>query len=182
MIGGGVGAGVSGAQQAGQGLACLVEVAEQRVEAEASLVVPRCALLLRGGTEQGGVDAEGDRLGSGTGVSGDAARTRPCVSNRFQQAGVDGLDHPVHRALGGEREQRSLVGQHADVGDALPAVGDRDGEVAQDRSGVVGRAALPTGAIAAESAAVSLVRSASSIKRRAPAWEPRGRGVPRRPP
>ena len=86
VIGGGVGPGVAGAQQARQRLAGLIQVAEQRVKAEAALVVPRRALLLGGGAEQGGVDAEGDRLGPGAGVPGALPRHRPGAADRFQQA------------------------------------------------------------------------------------------------
>jgi hypothetical protein len=41
------------------------------------------------------------------------------------------------------RGDRALTGaQHAEVTDAVPAVGDRDGEVAKDDSGIVRGAAL----------------------------------------
>ena len=146
VIGGGVGAGVAGPQQAGQRLAGLVEVAEQRVEAEASLVVARRPLLLGGGAEQGGVDAERDRLGPGAGVPGNPACAGPYASNRFQQARVDRLDRPVGCPLGGDRpEERLLVAQHAEVGDAVPAIGDRDDQVAQDDAGIVGGATFSGG-------------------------------------
>ncbi len=58
VIGGGVGAGVAGTKQAGQCLAGLIEVAEQRVEAEAALVVAGGVLLLGVGAKQRGVDVE----------------------------------------------------------------------------------------------------------------------------
>lgn len=111
------------------------------MKAEASLVVPRRALLLRGGTEQRGVDAEGDRLGSGAGVPGVLSRNPPCAPDRFQQVRVDRLDHPVGGPLGGDRpEQRLLVAQDAEVGNAVPAVGDGDDQVAQDDAWIVGGA------------------------------------------
>ena len=71
-------------------------------------------------------------------------RLRAGGADRFQQAGVDRLHHPVGRRLGGHRpEQGLLAAQHAEVCDVIAAVGDRDGEVAQDDAGVVGAAALP---------------------------------------
>ena len=56
VIGGGVGGGVAGTQQAGQRLARLGEITEQRMEAEAALVVAGRFFLLGVGGDQGGAD------------------------------------------------------------------------------------------------------------------------------
>jgi hypothetical protein len=45
---------------------------------------------------------------------------------------------PVGAALKGHSsEKRLLSGKHAEVTDAVPAVGDRDGEIVQDNPGIV---------------------------------------------
>jgi hypothetical protein len=62
VIGGGVGAGVAGSQDARHGLAPLIEEAEEGEEAEAVLVGTGGALLLGVGAEQGGVDVQDQLL------------------------------------------------------------------------------------------------------------------------
>jgi hypothetical protein len=64
VIGRGVGGGVAGPQDRGQRLACLGQVAEQRVKAEAALVVAGGAFLLGVGDQERGVDVEDQLLGS----------------------------------------------------------------------------------------------------------------------
>lgn len=61
MIGGVIGPSVAGAQHAGEGLVGLVEVTDNRMKAEPSLVVRRSILFVRVAGEQGGVDVDGDR-------------------------------------------------------------------------------------------------------------------------
>ena len=101
-------------------------------------------------------------------------------ADRFEQAGVDRLEHPVGGRLRGHRpEQRLLAAQNAEVRDVIAAVGDRHGEVAQDDAGVVGA-----------SGARGSAPSPPTAPRSAPAGRPtrptgrrrRGRRVPRRPP
>ena len=99
VIGGGVGAGVAGAKDPGQGLAGLGEVTEQREKAEAALVVAGGALLLGVGGEQAGVDVEDQLLGSGARIPGLGAAPCPGDADRFQQVRVDRLQHPVGRRL-----------------------------------------------------------------------------------
>jgi hypothetical protein len=77
VIGGAVGAGVAGTKQAGKWLACLIEIAEQRVKAEAPLVVAGGPLLLGVGVKQGGVEVEGDRLRPRSAIPGALASLGP---------------------------------------------------------------------------------------------------------
>ena len=143
VVGGGVGGGVAGPQDGGQRLAALGQVAEQRVKAEAALVVAGGAFLLGVGGEERGVDVEDQLLGPGAGIPCLGHRLGPGGADRFEQAGVDRLHHPVGRRLRGHcPEQSLLAAQHAEVRDAIAAVGDGDGKVAQDDAGVVGGAAL----------------------------------------
>ena len=91
------------------------------------------------------------------------ARAARIASSRL---GVDRLDHPVGGRLGGDRpEQRLLVAQDAEVGDAVAAVGDRDGRSRRTTPGSWAERRSRVGAIAADSAAVSPTRSASSTSR-----------------
>jgi hypothetical protein len=95
VIGCGVGGGVAGAKDAGQGLAGLGEVTEQRVKAEAALVGAGGTLLLGIGGEQAGVDVEDQLLGAGPGIPSTPQGPCPGHADRFQQAGVERLQHPV---------------------------------------------------------------------------------------
>jgi hypothetical protein len=116
VVGGGVGGGVPGPQDRGQRLACLGQVAEQRVKAEAALVVAGGAFLLGMGDQKRGVDVEDQLLGSGSGIPCLGQRLGAGCADRFEQAGVDRLQHPVGRRLGGHHpEQRLLAAQHAEV-------------------------------------------------------------------
>jgi len=66
-------------------------------------------------------------------------RHSPGGADRFQKALVDRLDHPVGGALRGNRPNiASLAAQDAQVTDAVPTIGDRNGQVAQDDPRVVG--------------------------------------------
>ena len=60
VIAGMVGAGIAGTEQPGEDLVGLADAAEQRMEAEAALVRPGGALLVRVGGDQGGVEVKGD--------------------------------------------------------------------------------------------------------------------------
>ena len=94
--------------------------------------------------QQGGVDVEGDRLGAGASLPGPLQGLGAGAADRFQQVGVDRLEHPVGGGLRRHLpEQRRLSAQDAEVTDVIPAVGDRDGEVAQNDAGIVGALALP---------------------------------------
>jgi hypothetical protein len=146
VIGSGVRAGVAGSKQGGEGLVRLVEIAEQGVKAEAALVVAGGVLHLGVGGDQGGVDVEGDLIGTGAGVPDPRPGLGAGGSDLGQKLGVDRLDDPVGGALGGDLAEEDLLAeQDAEVGDAVAAVGDRDGEVAQDDSRIVSGAALAGG-------------------------------------
>jgi hypothetical protein len=143
VIGCGVGGGVAGSQDRGQRLARLGQVAEQRVKAEAALVVAGGAFLLGVGDQKRGVDVEDQLLGPGSGVPCPGQGLGAGGAERFEQAAVDRLQHSVGRRLRCHRpEQGLLAAQDAEVRDVIAAVGDRDREVAHDDAGVVGGVAL----------------------------------------
>jgi hypothetical protein len=87
VIGRGVGGGVPGPQDRGKRLACLGQVAEQRVEAEAALVVAGGAFLLGVGDQKRGVDVEDQLLGPGSGTPCPGQRLGAGATGRFEQAG-----------------------------------------------------------------------------------------------
>src|SRR4051812_23373204 len=58
VVGGGVGAGVTGSEDCGEGFAGVVQEAQQRVVAEAALVGRRCLLFLGVAGDQGGVEVQ----------------------------------------------------------------------------------------------------------------------------
>jgi len=139
VIAGMVGAGIAGTQQPGQDLVGLVQAAEQRMEAEAALVRPGGALLLRVGGDQGGVEVEGDVLGADAVSPGVGACLGPGLANRDEvEVGGERVDHPPG---GGDRghlpEEVRLVVQDGQVGEAVAAIGDAHGEVAQHLAGVM---------------------------------------------
>ena len=99
VIGRGVGAGVAGPQDRGKRLTGLGQVAEQWMKAEAALVGAGGGLLFGVGGEEAGVDVEDQLLGPGAGIPGTLQRHRPGDADRFEQARVDRLQHPVGRRL-----------------------------------------------------------------------------------
>jgi hypothetical protein len=109
------------------------------MEAEAVLVGAGGALLLRVGGDQGGVEVEGDVLGADPVLPGVAPRLGPGSAHRGEvEIGAERVDHPPG---GGDRghlaEEVRLVVQDGQVGEAVSAIGDADGEVPQHLAGVV---------------------------------------------
>lgn len=109
MIGGGVRAGVAGPQDGGECLVGLVEVAEQRVESEAALVVASRLLLLGVGGDQGGVDVEDDLLGAGAGLPGPRPRGSAGLTDPIEDLGVDRLRDPMCSGLRGYLPEQRLL-------------------------------------------------------------------------
>jgi hypothetical protein len=145
LVGGGVGPGVAGAQEPGQRLVRLVEVGEQRVEAEAALEVARRALLLRVGGHERGVEVDRDPFRFHAELPCPLARPGTGAPQALQQVRVAGdpVDYPERRRVGGHlAEERLLVTHRAQVREAVAAVGEHHREVAHDAAGIAPRAAL----------------------------------------
>ena len=143
MIGGGVRAGVSRAQDRGERFAGLVQVAAQRVKPIAVLVVAGRQLLLRMRGHERRVDVQRDRVGAPAGVPHPGAGRGPGGPDPVQQLLVDRLQHPVDRRLrrpGAEQALLPAVG--IKVGHAIAAVGEHHRHVAQHPAGIVRRAPL----------------------------------------
>jgi hypothetical protein len=138
VILGGVGAGVARPQAPGQGLpgaAAAVQVGNQRVEPEATLVGPGRALLWGVGVQQRAIHVHhqqaldvrtrlpGRRSGMGTG--------RAQAGKPVGIAG-DLLDDPPRRRRGGDRaEQLGLLAQDGQVAQAVAAIGQQHRKVPQ---------------------------------------------------
>ena len=139
MIAGVVGAGIAGTEQPGDDLVGLADAAEQRMEAEAALVRPGGALLVRVGGDQGGVEVEGDVIRTDAVLPSVSPSLGPGLANRSEvEVGGECIDHPPS---GGDRghfpEEVRLVVQDRQVGEAVPTVGDADSEVTQHLTGVM---------------------------------------------
>ena len=134
-----VGAGIAGTEQPGEDLVGLADAAEQRMETEAALVRAGGALLFRVGGDQGGVEVEGDVIRTDAMLPGVGPSLGSGLANRGEvEVGGECIDHPPG---GGERghlpEEVRLVVQDRQVGEAVSAVGDADGEITQHLPGVV---------------------------------------------
>jgi hypothetical protein len=139
----GVGAGAARSGHPGQRLAAGLQVAEQRVEAEAALEVARRALLLGVGGNQRSVEVEHDLTG------GDLV-ARPAHELAVAPPAAPTAAPPRWRPPPARRssrrhlaEQLGLVAQDAQVGHAIAAVGRHDHQIAEHSTGVVRRAAPP---------------------------------------
>ena len=145
MVCGGVGARVARAQHAGQRLARLVQVGQQRVKPKSALERPRRAVLLRMRADQRGVDVDDDPLGRSAGGPRVLARPRASGAQRLKQRRVAGdrIDDAKRRGVRGDLpEQRLLVAHRAQVGQAVAAVGQHDRQIAHHAAGIVPAAAL----------------------------------------
>ncbi len=146
VIGGGVAAGVARAQQPGQRLATgdvrAVQVAQQRVEAEALLPGRRGVLLLRVRGQQARVEVEPQhlrRIGqvrSGAGRPGPLPRRGPCRPQEIQPHRVDPVHHPPRGRVRGDRpEQLRLIPQRPQVPQRVPTVCDGHRQIHQHLPG-----------------------------------------------
>jgi len=144
VIGRGVGPGAALSQDAGQGLAGAVEVAEQRVEAEAALPGRGGALLLGVGGDEVGVEVKDDLRGCPAERPRALARCRPRLAHPLEPSLFGrGRHRAPGRGRGGHRaEQLGLLAQGAEVGQAVAAVGEAQREIAQDAPAVVAPGAL----------------------------------------
>ena len=134
-----------GPQQAGQRLAGVVQIGQQRVKPEPALKRSRRTLLLAVRGDQRRVDVDHDPLGRGARAPGVLACPRPGDPQRPQQALVAGqrVDHAKRGRVGGDRpEQRLLIAHGAQVGQTVAAVGQHHGQVPNDLAGVMPAAPL----------------------------------------
>ena len=134
--------GVARPQQARQRLAgsvAAVQVGQQRVEPERSLVGPRRALLgVAMGQDQGriGVDDQQLDLWLAAGGPGTSAGMGPGGPQPGQpvRVGGDSLDHPPGgRGRGHQAEQLRLITQDRQVGEAVAAIGQHHRQIPQHR-------------------------------------------------
>ena len=138
VVGGGVGAGIAGAQDPGERLAGGGLEAEQRVEAEAALVGARGVLLLGVRGEQRGVDVEDEAAGRLAAAPGSSAGGGAGVAHAREHALVEALQAAVGGGIGGDlAEEHALVSEGAEVAEAVAAVGEHHGEVAHHAAGLV---------------------------------------------
>lgn len=152
VVGGGVGAGVSRPQQAGQGFAGVVQEAQQRVVAETAFVGRRCLLLLGVAGHQGGVEVQDQagqvmsaragcgypRPGLGGLQPGDLAGGGPGRAQAGECGWVDaGRQAPGGRRGGDGTEHLRLVAQQGQVRYRIAAVGEHDREIDRDPAGVM---------------------------------------------
>jgi hypothetical protein len=132
VVGGGVGTGVARPQAAGQGLAgavAAVQVAHQRVEAEAVLVGPGRALLVGVGVQQRAVYVDDQQaLGVRTRPPGRRSGVGTGRAQAGEPVGIAGdlLDYPPRRRRGGDRaEQLGLLAEGGKIAQAVAAVGQQ---------------------------------------------------------
>ncbi|GAB2868991.1 hypothetical protein GCM10027074_40810 [Streptomyces deserti] len=152
VVGGGVGIGVAGPEDLGQGFAGVVQEAQQRVVAEAALVGRRRLLYVGVAGNQGGVEVQ-DKTGqvasarSGCGYPcpglgglqpGDLPGGGPGRAQAGECSRVDaGQQAPGGRDGGDGAEHRGLVAQQGQVRYCLAAVGEHDREIDRDPAGIV---------------------------------------------
>ncbi len=152
VVSGGVGTGVAGPEQCGQGFAGVVQEAQQWVVAEAALVGGRRLLLLGVAGNQGGVEVQDKtgqvasaRAGCGypcPGLGGLQPCDLPGGGPGRAQAGecsrVDaGQQAPGGRRGGDGAEHLRLVAQQGQVRYRIAAVGEHDREIDRDPDGIV---------------------------------------------
>jgi hypothetical protein len=138
VICGGVGAGVAGAQDGGQGLAAAGLAAQQRVEAIAALVVAGGALLVGVGRDKRGVDVQDEAPGGARQAPGAGAGGAASLAQAGQHPFVETLQTAVGGGIRGDlAEQYALVSERSQVGQAVAAVGQHHGQVAHHPAGLV---------------------------------------------
>jgi len=115
------------------------------MQAEAALERARRALLLGVRRDERRVEVDHDLLRAATRLPRPLADGGARRAQRLGQLGLGGdpLDHSEGRRAGGDRaEQRRLVAQRAQVGQAVAAVREHHRKVAHHPAGVVSRTAL----------------------------------------
>ena len=152
VVGGGVRAGVPGAQHQRERLLGVLAPHPERVVAEPLLERDRGPFLLRVRRHQGRVDIEDDgvtEVGVGdlrgrhpAGQLGPHVRADlgPGLVDPLHHGGGDLVQGPPHRRRRRDRpEDLALVAQHVDVRDRLPAAGDQHRHIDQHPAPVVHR-------------------------------------------
>ena len=138
--------GVAGAQLAGQRLAGLIAVGEHRVNAVAVLEVTGRALLLRMRADQRRVQIDRQPLKDTGQLPDTLTRAGVSVTQRVTQARRTGdpVDHPKRRRGRRDRtEQRRLIADHAQVGQAIAAIGEHHRQIANHAATVMAAGPQP---------------------------------------
>ena len=133
VIGGGIRPGVPGAKDHRERLPGLVRVRAQRVKPVPVLVIPRRLLLLRVRGDQGGIDVDREGLRPAGKLPEPRSGARVRIADRVQQARHrrDPVDHPECGRVKRHRpKQRLLLTNPAEIRDALAAVREHHGEIA----------------------------------------------------
>jgi hypothetical protein len=120
-----------------------IEVGEQRVEPEPTLVRRRRLLLLRMGSHECGVDIDHieprirtrcPRVRSGLGA---------CGLDPFKRVVVDGFEGAPHRGVRCHlTEQGGLIAQHRDIRDRFAAIGEHHRDIDEHLTAVMATATL----------------------------------------
>jgi hypothetical protein len=138
VVGGGVGAGVAGPQHPGQRLVGLVAPHAEGVEAKPPLVGGGGVLLVGVGVHQGGVEVKVTLAGAPPAAHTAARAAARAASMPPQLHRGDRLHRPPGGCVGGDRpEQRLLVAQHRQLGQAVGAIRDGHRQVGEDHARVV---------------------------------------------
>ena len=132
LVSGGIRTGVPRAQLSSQRFAGLIAVGEHRVKPVAALEVPSRALLLRMRPDQGGIQVDRQTLRGARQLP----HARPCLRVSLVQpvqalrVTGDPINEPERRR--GRRdipEQRLLITERPQIGQAVPAIGEHHREV-----------------------------------------------------
>ena len=138
VVGGRIGSSVAGTQDGGESLTGAGLAAEQRVEAVAVRVGARRALLLEVRGEQGGVDVEDDAARGAGMLPGTSPGGGAGAADPREHALVEALEAAVGGGVRGDRsEEHLLVSERPQITQAVAAVGEQHGEVADHASGLV---------------------------------------------
>src|SRR5882672_8234759 len=138
MVGGRVGAGVTGTQHRGQLLARLVAEAMQWVKAEAALAVRARAFLLAVALDKLRVEIQGDRRRPRTQRPCPLAHPPARLTDRRQLPLAEPMQQTRRRRRRSDQpEQIRLLRQRTEVGDTIAAVDQRRREINQQPSRIM---------------------------------------------
>ena len=116
VVGGGVGARVARTQHTGERLLAGRLIAEQRMEAEAVLVVTGRLLLVGVGSHQRRVEVEDHPLGRPRQLPDPRPRCRARAPDRREPPRVEGRNRPPGSRIGGEPRRTASAGRAAHAG------------------------------------------------------------------
>ena len=144
VIGGGPRPGVTRAQQPGERFTGGVEIGQQRMEPEPTLVGRRRLFFLRVGVDQRGVKIDHVEPGVGTRRPRPTSRLGTSSLDPFQRRLIDRFQAAPHRGVGSHlTEQAWLVAQHRQIRDRLTAIGQHHRHVGQHPATIMTTTTLP---------------------------------------